>query len=64
VSNPIDDIEMNLSLHEIGKCGATIYAGAREGGANRMDALYIVAGWFYSLLVHGGVRNEDDKDQG
>lgn len=63
MSSPIDDIEMNLSLHEIGKCGATVYRGARESGAGRTDALYVVAGWFYALLVQGTTQNNDSDDE-
>lgn len=58
MSNPIDDIELGLTLHEIGKCGGTIYEGARESGSSRLDAMYVVAGWFYALLVQGGKDNE------
>jgi hypothetical protein len=50
-------MELKLSLHEIGQCGATIYKGAREGGMSRTDALYVVAGWFLALLVQG--TNDD-----
>lgn len=49
--NPIDQIELNRSLEEIGMAGFRVYGGARSMGATRSEACRVVAAWFYSLLL-------------
>jgi len=61
VGNPIDDLEQQRALEEMGIGGSRIFRGARSEGATRNEAFFVAAAWFYALLISGNNQEPDEQ---
>jgi hypothetical protein len=48
--DPVSQIEDAQGQRNLGEIGARLFEGAREEGLSRIDALFVVAGWFLAVL--------------
>ena len=56
--NPIDKIEQERTLEEMGMAGFQVYKGARGMGASRYEAIRVTAAWFLSLVLSAEQHQE------
>lgn len=59
-ADPLQRIEEAAGQRDMGVIGRRIYAGARDDGASRLDALHVTAAWFLAVLKNMEIPPEDD----
>jgi hypothetical protein len=61
MNDPLTNLEDAKAQHDIGVFAYRIYTGTRDEGASLLDALIVVAAWFYAVLKDSHDGGEGGK---
>jgi hypothetical protein len=62
MSNPLDDIEAEQGLRDVGRMGYQVFQGAKKDGASTVEALLVTCAYFFGMFKAS--QDTDDEEGG